>query len=301
MTLTGTAGTIPASAIDLGYVSYRLSRVTSEGTVYTIAPRLIMAGGDVEMPQGLTRRFWMTVKMPARARPGLYKGTLSIRAGQGETSRIPLEVRVRAGTLLPVDIPAGPFGYTTSIPWYGDDPQAASFNQQLVKKSLQKMREYGFTACSGLPSIAYRGFSQGKPVLDFAAADASMKLLKDLGFLGVSSYGGGVSGFDAYYQGLGRDGFGGVRGLRRHSSRRSTRRCRGTRRSTTGFRSITIWPMSRSAMSLYARPRMPRSTAKPFRRGRRTSRGQQLHREQSRRSPFPAGEGAQRGFVERSR
>ena len=33
-----------------------------------------------------------------------------------------------------------------------------------------------------------------------AAADASMKLLKALGFLGVSSYGGGVSGFDAYHQ-----------------------------------------------------------------------------------------------------
>ena len=49
------ASTIPASAIDLGYVSYRLSRVTSEGTVYTIAPRLIMPGGDVAMPQGLTQ------------------------------------------------------------------------------------------------------------------------------------------------------------------------------------------------------------------------------------------------------
>ena len=198
--LTGTTGTIPATAIDLGHVSYRLSRVTSEGTVYTIAPRLILAGGDVLMPKGLTRRFWMTVKVPAAARPGVYKGTLSIRAGQGETSRIPLEFRVRAGTLLPVDIPAGPFGYTTSIPWFGDDAQAASFNQQMVKKSLQKMREYGFTACSGLPAIAFRGFSQGKPVLDFAAADASMKLLKDQGFLGVSSYGGGVSGFDAYFK-----------------------------------------------------------------------------------------------------
>ena len=198
--LAGPGGTIPASAIDLGFVSYRLSRVTSEGTVYTIAPRLIMPGGDVEMPRGLARRFWMTVKTPASARPGLYNGILSIQTAQGETSRIPLEFRVRAGTLLPVDIPVGPFGFTTSIPWFGDDVKAASFNQQMIKKSLQKMREYGFTACSGLPSIAFRGFNQGKAVLDFAAADASMKLLKELGFLGVSSYGGGVSGFDAYFQ-----------------------------------------------------------------------------------------------------
>ena len=80
--LVGPGSTIPASAIDLGYVSYRISRVTSEGTVYTIAPRLIMPGGDVEMPQGLTRRFWMTVRTPAAARPGLYKGMFSIRPGK---------------------------------------------------------------------------------------------------------------------------------------------------------------------------------------------------------------------------
>ena len=62
------------------------------------------------------------------------------------------------------------------------------------------MRDYGFTACSGLPSIAYHGFNNGKPVLDFTQADAHMNLVKELGFLAVSSYGGGVSGFNAYAQ-----------------------------------------------------------------------------------------------------
>ena len=50
--LVGPAGTIPANAIDPGYVSYRISRVTAEGTVYTISPRLIMPGGVVDMPSG---------------------------------------------------------------------------------------------------------------------------------------------------------------------------------------------------------------------------------------------------------
>ena len=105
--------------------------------------------------------------------------------------------------LDPVDIPAGPFGYTIGIPWFGDDPAASRFNQQMVTKSLRKMRDYGFTACSGLPSIAYRGFDQGKPVLDFAQADANMNLVKELGFLAVIGYGGGVSGFNAYSQDTG--------------------------------------------------------------------------------------------------
>jgi hypothetical protein len=204
--LTGADSKIPASAIDLGYVSYRLSRVTMEGTVYTIAPRLIMPRGDVAMPLGLTRRFWMTVRTPADSPPGVYKGTITIRAESGSTARIPLEFRVRSGRLDPVDIPAGPFGYTVGIPWFGDDPAAALYNQQMVKKSLQKMRAYGFTACSGLPSIAYHGFAAGKPVLDFASADASMKMARELGFLAVTSYGGGVSGYNTYFQDTGAMG-----------------------------------------------------------------------------------------------
>jgi hypothetical protein len=198
--LAGPGATIPASAIDVGYVSYRISRVTSEGTVFTITPRLIMPGGKVDMPEGLTRRFWLTVRTPPNVKPGVYKGTVAIHREDGATTGIPLEFRVRSGKLDPVDIPAGPFGYTIGIPWYADDPKAALYNQRMVKQSLEKMREYGFTACSGLPSIVYQGFKGGKPVLDFASADATMTLAKELGFLAVSSYGGGVSGVNAYFR-----------------------------------------------------------------------------------------------------
>jgi hypothetical protein len=74
------------------------------------------------------------------------------------------------------------------------------FNRDMTLKSLRKMREYGFTAFSGVPTIAYRGFADGRPVLDFTAADAQMALAKELGFLAVVTYGSGVSGINAYYQ-----------------------------------------------------------------------------------------------------
>jgi len=198
--LHGPDGVIPASAIDVWFVSYRISRVTMEGSVYTIRPRLIMPTNVVDMPQDVTRRFWLTVKTPIDARPGLYKGSLAINPQQGGPAEVPVEFRVRAGTLDPVDVPAGPWGYSISIPWYGEDPAAAAWNQSMMERSLRKMREYGFTTCSGIPSIAYRGFQNGKPVLDFTVADARMELAKDLGFLAVVSYGGGVSGINAYYQ-----------------------------------------------------------------------------------------------------
>jgi hypothetical protein len=198
--LSGPGGTIPSSAIDLGYVSNRITRVTAEGSVYTISPRLVMPGGVAAVHAGLTRRFWMTVRTPTNAKPGVYKGTITVRTEKAGTAQLPLEFRVRNGALDPVDIPAGPFGYSIGVPWFGDDQETTAFNRQMVKKSLYKMREYGFTACSGLPSIEYRGFDRGQPVLDFRAADPAMKLAGSLGFLAVSSYGAGVSGFNAYSQ-----------------------------------------------------------------------------------------------------
>jgi hypothetical protein len=198
--LTGPSGTIPASAIDIGYVSYRINRVTMEGSVYTIGPRLVMPSATVDMPKDVTRRFWLTVKTPVDAKPGVYKGMVAVTSKTAGMTAIPLVFRVRAGTLDPVDVPAGPWGYTIGTPWPSEDPDAAAYNRKMTVNSLQKMREYGCTTCSGMPLIFYRGFKNGKPSLDFKAADEQMKFAKELGFLAVVSYGGGVVGFNAYYQ-----------------------------------------------------------------------------------------------------
>ncbi|MGC8639565.1 MAG: hypothetical protein ACP5XB_06765, partial [Isosphaeraceae bacterium] len=198
--LQGPDATIPADAIDVGYVSNRITRVTAEGSVYTISPRLIMPGGTIELPKGTTRRFWLTVRTPANARPAVYKGSVLIQASRGGPWQVPLEFRVRRGTLDPVDVPAGPFGHAIGIPWFEDDHEAAAYNQQMVVKSLRRLRDYGFTACTGLPSIPLRGFDHGKPRLDFSTADRQMKLARELGFLAVTSYGGGVSGYNTYYR-----------------------------------------------------------------------------------------------------
>ena len=69
----------------------------------------------------------------------------------------------------------------------------------MTLKSLQRMRAYGFTSFSGGPVISYQGFKDGKPVLNFREADEFMKTVKALGFLAVSTYGGGVQGIDAYH------------------------------------------------------------------------------------------------------
>ena len=196
--LLGPGGAIPEHAIEVSYVSYRLSRVTMEGTVYAITPRYLMPRDTVAMPKGITRRFWLTVKTPAAAAPGLYRGAIRISAEHGGSLSLPVEFNVRKGQLDPVDLPAGPWSHTIDLPW--DDQQARAWNEAMAVKSLRKLREYGFTTCSGLPVISYQGFKNGAPAFDFSAGDAQMKRMRAAGFtLPVVTY-CALNGLNTYYQ-----------------------------------------------------------------------------------------------------
>ncbi|MBS1855143.1 MAG: hypothetical protein JST11_07245 [Acidobacteria bacterium] len=200
--LTGSGGTIPPSAIDVGYVSYRVTRVTTDGAVYTIAPRWIVPNHTVRLPRGVTRRFWMTVRVPPGASPGIYSGQARFTSEHGAAVSLPVRFTVRKGALDAVDIPAGPFGGAISVPWFGDDPAARAFDEKLTAKSLAALRASGFTMFTGVPSIAYRGFRNGAPLLDFVAADREMEEAAKYGFKAVSSYGAGVIGLDPYRRDL---------------------------------------------------------------------------------------------------
>jgi hypothetical protein len=200
--LAGPAGTIPASAIEIGYVSYRISRVTGDGSVYQITPRLVIPRNTVEMPAGITRQFWMTVHIPESAGAGLYEGRATFTPEKGAPAAVPLRFRVRKGALAQADIPIGPFGGSVGVPWIENDPETARLQGAFTEKSLRTLRDWKFTMFSGVPWIVYRGFEFGKPALDFSAADAQMRTVKSMGFLAVSSYGAGVKGLNGYQRDL---------------------------------------------------------------------------------------------------
>ncbi len=198
-TLTGPGGaSIPGSAVDLGYVQHRITRVTMEGTVYTVSPRLIMPRGTAPVPQGVTRTFWLTVKVPSKTPPGQYRGSVSLKAEGGGELSLPLQFTVRPGTLDVIDVPAGPFGHTIDLPWYGDESQ--KWNRAVAAKSLAKLHEYGFTTATGLPNVRFNGFKDGKPQLDFTQGDEQMKLFREQGFrMPVVSY-CAFEGLNTYYR-----------------------------------------------------------------------------------------------------
>jgi hypothetical protein len=202
--LAGPQGAIPATAIDVGYVSYRLTRVTMDGGVYTITPRLIVPKNSVALPKGVARRFWLAVHIPAGAAPGTYTGQVTLTPQQGAARSVPIEVTVRKGSLDAADIPVGPWGGPVGLPWFGDERETILYAAEMTEKSLLMMRDYGFTIFSGVPYVVYKGFKDGKPVLDFAAADRQMVDVRKYGFRAVNTYGAGLIGIDAYGRDLGK-------------------------------------------------------------------------------------------------
>ena len=199
--LTGPSGAkLPGSVFDVGYISYRVKRASYEGTMYTMSPRYIRAGNSIAMPKDITRRFWLRANVPTDAAPGQYKGQVTIATEKLGTSTVPIELAVLHGTLDEADVPAGPFGHTISIPWPGNDPDATAWNAQLTAASLGLIKNSGFTSFTGLPVINYKGFKDGKPVLDFTVADQQMKQAREAGFkLPVASY-CGMGGLNLYQQ-----------------------------------------------------------------------------------------------------
>ena len=172
--------------------------MTAEGSVYTIAPRLLLPRAWADAPEGVTRTFWLTVKTPADAPAGVYRGEVRLAAEQGGTLTLPLRFTVRKGTLDPVDMPAGPFGHTIDLPWFEDE--AAAWNHNMAVKSLKKLREYGFTTATGLPG-AHLPRLQGRQAADrLLRGDAQMKLFKEAGFpMPVVSY-CPFDGLNIYYK-----------------------------------------------------------------------------------------------------
>jgi hypothetical protein len=179
--LRGPAGaTISSRRVEVGYVQHRIARVTAEGSVYTIEPRLILPRASAAVPAGLTRTFWLTVRVPADASAGAYRGTVRLRSEKSGELALPLRFTVRKGTLDVVDVPAGPWGHTIDLPWFEDE--AADWNRAMAARSLKKLRDYGFTTATGLPELTYHGFKDGAPRIDFVRGDAQMKRFKEQGF-----------------------------------------------------------------------------------------------------------------------
>lgn len=189
-------GTIPASAVKVGYVSNRISRIQMDGSVYTIKPRFVMNSSEVEIHKDATRRFWADIAVPENTVHGKYTGELLLKFADGRNDAVKVDFEVVSAQKLPkIDVPAGPWGLDIRVPWF--DEEMTEWNDRMDEECLKMLQQYGCTSFSTGLGIRING--TGKELkLDFSNADKQMALAKKYGMLAVVNYGGLIYGLNLY-------------------------------------------------------------------------------------------------------
>ena len=101
--LVSASGTIPASACRTRFVRYVLSSQTNRDGVKVHPEKLIGdcldTAEEVDMPANSFRPFWLTVDVPADAKPGRYAGTVTAVAQGGRKVEFAVSLEVQNRTL----------------------------------------------------------------------------------------------------------------------------------------------------------------------------------------------------------
>lgn len=180
---------IPASALNPGWLDYRIKRVTMDGAVYTVAPRYWRTLPAPAAP-GVTRTFVVRVNVAQGTVPGPYQGTITVKPRIGTATTIPVTVRVLPFALDQItDVAVGPWGCGMVLPWRDNDQGRASWEWEMFGRSLDVIRQAGCTSFSGVPHVKVKA-AHGRIELETARADREMALIRSKGFrMMVSSYG----------------------------------------------------------------------------------------------------------------
>ncbi len=189
---------LPASSLQPGWIDYRISRHNLSGSIFSVRPRYWHPLPAPDAP-GLTRRFWLRLRVPEDQEPGTYRGTLTVAPARAPATDVPVTIRALPFVLHPIDdVPVGPWGSGIPLPWFRGAPATAAWEQDLFHKTLAALREVGATSLSGRPRVR-ASFEDGAVTLHTRPADREMALLRQHGFTRlISSYGIRNIGYDLY-------------------------------------------------------------------------------------------------------
>ncbi len=178
--LSGPAGKIPASALHTRVIRYKMKRIGSRITSsYDYRPWLLTDFTAQPVAANVTRRFWVTCKVPDGTPAGTYTGQLTVTIAGGPRT-IPITLEVHA---IKLDEPSMSIGmYGGGRPTGGGGSLNAAFKlDERIEEVLRDQKEHGMTAVTPI-APGFRGIKNGKAEFDFSAADQQMELLRKLGY-----------------------------------------------------------------------------------------------------------------------
>ncbi|MBN1676162.1 MAG: hypothetical protein JXR37_34275 [Kiritimatiellae bacterium] len=191
--LRANGAVIPASALKLDYLRYRWQPGGAG-----VKPRgmILVPGTAVKTAAGVNRRFYLTVRVPDDAKPGVYRGAVRIAAAGRPPTDLPVQLRVLPLTLPRITetgLSAGYYYYSPRGTFCYDrmnnekDPEA----ERWLERDLRLMQAFnlnGFQADSrGTYTILdYDKLAAGDPAaVDFSLLDRDLAVCRRVGFDGV--------------------------------------------------------------------------------------------------------------------
>ncbi|MEI7905083.1 MAG: hypothetical protein WCI43_06690 [Candidatus Firestonebacteria bacterium] len=164
--LTGQGGTIYSKDIAIHHIKYEYGPI---GIQWYVRGRYLVKGpadGLAKVP----RPFWLTVKIPENAVPGIYKGEITVSAGKTPTK-------------LPVTLEVFPFKFAEwgehNVYWmwyYNGYPE-----NSILERDMANLRAHGMN-CFDSANPFNPKVVGGKVSIDFSLAERVIPLLKKHGF-----------------------------------------------------------------------------------------------------------------------
>ncbi|MBQ17890.1 MAG: hypothetical protein CMJ65_12270 [Planctomycetaceae bacterium] len=134
---------IPAGEIEIRTVELWRRQLNTRQHMYM--ERFLEKQTALEIARHTTRRFWLTVHVPERARAGLYRTRLEITAGGAPISNLDVQLQV-----LPFRLQqAAGMGYFMYLPTWGIPPRLRT--KAYLKKIFLDMRRHGMTTATLYP------------------------------------------------------------------------------------------------------------------------------------------------------
>ena len=169
---------IPAASVDIRSVKCWPQRLGSSwGTEWRVMPELLEAKRVVDVSHNTTQEFWLTIRVPESAKPGVYRGTATIVATNGGKASIPMTVDVLPFTLERNERPVGMY-------WYEHKVAGTPVRDVHVKD----MVEHGMSAAAIGHIFPEVRNENGKIVLDASKLTKFLQEIKRLGIGGPLPY-----------------------------------------------------------------------------------------------------------------